>query len=106
MENKVVRHILFIKVSPQATAEKFAEVIRSFRDLTKKIDGILSFEYGENNSSEGLNQGMTHAIVLTFVDAAARDAYLPHPEHVRFARWLGETGVLDALIVLDFTPQK
>jgi hypothetical protein len=48
---------------------------------------------------------MTHVISLTFVSPEARDAYLPHPEHVKFARWLGELGIIENLIVVDYTPQ-
>jgi hypothetical protein len=105
-ENKIVKHILLVKISPQKTAEQFEAFICAFRELTKKIDGILSFEYGRNNSPEGLDRGMTHVITLTFVDAAARDAYLPHPEHVQFGRYLGETSILEDIIVADYTPQE
>ena len=31
----------------------------------------------------GSSQGYTHALIMTFTDAAARDAYLPHPENER-----------------------
>ena len=105
MENQIVRHVLIGKFSPEMTGGQFAEFIHAFRELTEKIEGILSFEYGENNSSEGLDQGMTHAIVLTFADAAARDAYLIHPEHVRFANWFTGLGILQTLMVVDYTPR-
>jgi hypothetical protein len=53
-------------------------------DLSESIDGIEDYVSGANMSPEGLNQGFTHGFVMTFKDAAARDAYLPHPEHERF----------------------
>jgi len=106
MDDKIVRHVLIGKFSPEMTSEKFAEFLAAFRELTTKIEGIISFEYGENNSPEGLNQGMTHVIVLTFIDAAARNAYLIHPEHVRFAKWFGGLGIMEALLVVDYTPQS
>jgi hypothetical protein len=104
MENKIVRHLLVFKASRKVTPEGFDEFIRAFRDLSTKIGGILSFEHGPNNSPEGLDQGMNHVISLTFVDAAARDAYLIHPEHVSFANWLGIIGIFENLIVIDYTP--
>ena len=43
-----------------------------------------------NNSPEGKNLGFTHVYMLTFEDAAARDAYLPHPDHAKFGELLGK----------------
>ncbi len=76
MENQTVRHVLIFKTSPKITPEVFGQFLQSFRGLCQKIEGILSFEYGANNSPEGLNQGMTHVVSLTFVNSEARDAYL------------------------------
>jgi hypothetical protein len=102
METNLVRHILLCKFSPATTPEQFADCITRFQALTTKIDGILGFEYGANNSPEGLDRGMTHIITLSFASVAARDAYLPHPEHVKFAQWLGGSKLLDDLIVVDY----
>ena len=104
MENTPVRHVLIARLSPAMTASQFDQFINAFRDLTHKIEGILSFEYGENVSPEGLNQDMTHVIMLTFVNAAARDAYLPHPAHLQFVEFMGRLGILEALLVIDYIP--
>jgi len=79
--------------------------VAAFRELASKIDGIVSFEFGANNSSERLDHGMTHVIMLTFANAQARDAYLPHPEHVKFAEQFTQMGILDELLVIDYSPQ-
>jgi hypothetical protein len=50
--------------------------------LVEKIPGIESVQVGENTSPEGLDRGFTLGFVVRFVDAAARDGYLPHPDHV------------------------
>jgi hypothetical protein len=104
MENSIVRHILLGKFRPEMTTAQFEEVIQSFRELIEKIPGILSFEHGENISLEGMNMGMTQVIILTFSNLAARDAYLVHPDHIRFSTWLGELNLIQDLIVFDFTP--
>ena len=65
---------------------------------------MLAFEHGVNNSPENLNQGFTHVYQLTFVNAAARDTYLPHPAHKAFGALLGTLGVLDAAFVVDYAP--
>ena len=105
MTTSITQHILLGKFRPEMTAAQYDEFIQRFCELTKKIPGIVSFEYGENNSPEGKDLGMTHVILLTFTDAAARDAYLVHPDHIRFGTWLGEANLLQDLVVVDFTPQ-
>ena len=43
----------------------------------------------------GKNLGFTHVYLLTFESVAARDAYLPHPEHKKFGDLLGKLGVVE-----------
>ena len=42
---------------------------------------------------------------VTFTNAAARDAYLPHPAHKEFGALLGKLGVLEDVFVVDYTPE-
>lgn len=98
-----VKHVVVFKYKSTATAAQINEVTEAFKALKGKIPGIVSFEYGVNNSPEGLNQGFTHVYLLTFVNAAARDTYLPHPEHKKFGELLGRLGVLEQPFVVDFT---
>src|SRR5690606_22206651 len=81
MEKEPVRHIVVFKYKSDAPEAEIQKITDAFRDLKDKIPGIISFEHGVNNSPEGLNRGLTHVYQLTFEDADARDAYLPHPEH-------------------------
>jgi len=101
-----VRHIVVFKFKSGTTEEQIRQVTDAFRELKKKIPGIVSFERGVNNSPEGKNLGFTHVYLLTFEDAKARDAYLPHPEHKKFAELLGKLGVLESVFVVDFAPQS
>ena len=78
----------------------------ALRELAVTIDGIISFEYGANNSPEGKNRDMTHVVMFTFANAEARDAYLVHPDHLKAAARIGELGVIDDLLVIDYIPQQ
>lgn len=100
-----VRHVVAFKYKAEATPEQIAQVNDAFRALQDKIPGILSFEYGTNESPEGLNKGFTHLYLITFENAAARDAYLPHPDHDAFGKLLGELGILEDVFVIDYAPQ-
>ena len=95
-----VKHIAFFKFKPACTAEDIAEVWRIIEELPRRIPGILDLTWGPNTSTEGLSQGFTHSFVMTFENAAARDAYLPHPAHEQFKGLLG--GKLDEAFVFDY----
>jgi len=97
-----VRHIVVFKYKPGTTPDQIAQVTEAFRELRKKIPGITGFEDGVNNSPEGKNQGFTHVYMVTFEDAKARDAYLPHPEHQKFGQLLGKLGVVADVFVVDY----
>lgn len=97
-----VRHIVVFKYKVSATPEQINEVSTAFKALKDKIPGIVSYEHGVNNSPENLNKGFTHVYQLTFKDVAARDAYLPHPEHKKFGALLGKLGVLEEPFVVDY----
>lgn len=102
-DNDNVRHVVVFKYKPDASEADIQKVTDSFRDLQNKIPGIVSFEHGINNSPEGKNMGFTHVYLLTFEDAEARDAYLPHPNHKEFGNLLGELDVLEDVFVVDYT---
>jgi hypothetical protein len=103
-QQQPVRHVVVFKYKPSATPEQIQQVTQAFRELKKKIPGMTAFEDGVNNSPEKLNKGFTHVYVMTFESAAARDAYLPHPEHKAFGALLGKLGVLEEAFVVDYAP--
>ena len=103
-DQRALRHIVAFRYRPHATSAQIAQITEAFRALQHAIPGIRAFEHGVNNSPEGKHQGFTHVYVLTFDDAAARDAYLPHPAHAAFGALLRELGVLDDVFVVDYVP--
>jgi hypothetical protein len=44
----------------------------------------------------------THVYLLTFENAEARDAYLPHPDHKQFGDLLRKLDILEEALVIDF----
>ena len=101
-----VRHIVVFKFKQGTTAAQIKLITDAFRTLKDKIPGIVSFEHGGNNSPEGKNLGFTEVYLLTFENAGARDAYLPHPEHKKFGELLRQLGVYEGAFVVDFTPEN
>ena len=68
--------------------------------MPSKIEQIQSYEWGLNNSPEGLEKGFTHCFFLTFKSEEDRVIYLPHPDHKAFGKLL--TPYLDDVLVLDY----
>jgi hypothetical protein len=99
-----MKHIVIFKYKSNATETQIEKVTTALGDLKDKIPGIVSFEHGINNSPENKNLGFTHIYLFTFKNAAARDAYLPHPEHEKFGIMLGELDVLEDAFVVDYVP--
>ena len=106
VEKEPVRHVVVFKYKQGATEEQIRQVTNAFRDLKNTIPGIVSFEYGVNSSPEAKNHGFTHVYLLTFVDAKARDTYLPHPEHKKFGALLAKLGILEDVFVIDYAPKN
>ncbi|MFN9917096.1 MAG: Dabb family protein, partial [Pirellulaceae bacterium] len=75
-----------------------------FRALPAKIPAVADFEYGENNSPEGLANGFTHCFLLSFYSESDRDGYLVHPAHQAFVDILKPH--LDKVQVLDYWAGK
>ncbi len=99
-----LRHIVITKFKPHITSDEITKLTTAFRALSDTIPGITAFEYGVNNSSEGLDQGFTHVYQLTFATPADRDAYLPHPDHAAFGALLQQFDALAEIFVVDYVP--
>ena len=99
-QDSVLRHVVLFKFKEGTSAEKVKEIVDAFSALPTKIPEIASYEWGINNSPEGLNKGLTHGFLLTFNSEADRAVYLPHPDHKAFGALL--TPHLDDVTVLDY----
>lgn len=99
-KDSVLRHVVLFKFKEATTPEKIAEIEAAFAALPNKIPEIYSYEWGLNNSPEGLNKGLTHCFFLTFKSEADRATYLPHPDHKAFGALL--TPHLEDVTVVDY----
>jgi phosphoribulokinase len=95
-----LRHIVLFGFAEGTSAQTIADVARRFGDLKSLVPDVLSFEWGQNCSREGLDRGHSHAFVLTFPSEAARDVYLPHSAHKAFVDWVEPH--LSSVTVIDY----
>ena len=96
----MLRHVVNFKFKETSSVADVQKVVDGFLGLKAKIPEIASFEFGTNNSPEGLNDGFTHCFLVTFKSEKDRDAYLPHPAHKAFVDVLKPH--LDKVMVIDY----
>ncbi len=95
-----VKHIALFKFKEGISQEQIEKVFQDLMDLSESIDGIEDYVSGPNISPENLANGYTHGFVMTFQDVAARDAYLPHPEHEKFKA--DALPLIESVLTFDF----
>ena len=101
---KPLRHVVLFKFKDSASQSQVAKLVDEFRALPKKIPVIADFEYGTNNSPEGLNEGLTHCFLVTFKNEKDREVYLPHAAHKAFVEQLMPH--LEKAVVVDYFASK
>ncbi len=88
LETKSLRHVVLFQFKQSSSSEQVNKIVRAFAELKKEILVVQDFEYGTNNSPEGLDQGLTHCFLITFHSEQDRDIYLKHPAHQAFVDML------------------
>ncbi|WP_236621940.1 Dabb family protein [Novipirellula maiorica] len=99
-ESRVLRHAVFFSFKESSSPEEIDAVAKAFEQLPSKIDSIVDFDWGVNNSPEGLDDGFTHCFLLSFADEAGRAEYLPHPAHKEFGDTLRPH--MEDVFVIDY----
>lgn len=98
--DSLLRHAVLFSFKPESYPDGPRAVEDAFRALPQKIDAIHDFEWGTNNSPEGLDKGFTHLFFVTFRSEEDRATYLPHPDHLAFVEVLKPH--LAEVLVLDY----
>lgn len=108
----LVCHLLLICFTEETSYDKIAEVWSLFEDLpngSDGVEGIISVQFGTNNSPEELNKGFTHSVVVTFDSVASRDAYTGTSSQPAATKHLALKEVflptIKDIIVFDYSPE-
>ena len=100
MAENVLRHVVMFGFNADTSPDDIAELARRFSNLQTMVPSVDKFEWGENNSPEGLANGLSHCFLLSFASEDARDAYLIHPDHAAFADWTHQ--YVANVVVIDY----
>ena len=95
-----IKHVALIKFKEGTTEDQIQKAFEELMDLSESVPAVEDYVAGPNNSPEGLNKGYTHGFVMTFTDAAARDAYLTHADHERVKAAV--LPLVEDVLVFDF----
>ncbi len=100
-EESLLRHVVIFKFKDGASEEDVKKLNDAFIALPEAIPVVKDFEWGINNSPEGLDQDFTHCYMLTFASEEDRDSiYAPHPQHQAFVESLQPH--LEKVFVVDY----
>ena len=99
-QDSLLRHVVLFKFKPGTSKEDIAKIEAAFSALPSKISQIAGYEWGLNNSPEGLDKGFTHCFFVTFHSEDDRAIYLPHPDHKAFVAILSPH--LEDAVVVDY----
>ncbi len=102
-QDSLLRHIVLFKFKEDTSTEELATIEKTFAALPGKIPQIVDFEWGTNNSPEGLDKGFTHSFFVSFKNEEDRAIYLPHPDHKAFIAVASPH--IDDVLVLDYWAQ-
>ena len=96
----LLRHVVLFGFTAETTPAQRRTLEDAFAGLPGQIPEIVDFEWGTDVSVENAARGYTHCFLVTFRNAAGRDAYLPHPAHQRFVELVGPH--LAQVLVFDY----
>ena len=97
---QVLKHIVLYKFKDNQSPAQIQEVVDAFAALPGKIDTVAGLQYGTNVSEENKSEGLTHCFLVTFRDAAGRDAYIKHPAHQEYVNLVKDRR--EKVVVFDF----
>ncbi|MGB5228054.1 Dabb family protein [Eudoraea sp.] len=98
--DSVLRHVVLFKFKKETSEDQLESFEKAFASLADKIPQISDFEWGLNNSPEGLDKGFTHCFFVSFKSEEDRAIYLPHPDHKAFVSLIGPS--VDDVLVVDY----
>lgn len=98
---KQVHHMVMFTWKDGTSAEQAATIEKALTGLKAKVPGIVSLTYGKQTSPEDAakKRGFQYGLSVVFANAAARDVYITHPDHVAAVQvllpQLADVAVLD-----------
>lgn len=93
----MIRHIVLFRIKPEFKAD-IPELVRNFYTMKGHVEGLIDLEAGADIL--GSERSYDIALICTFADRAAFDAYQTHPLHMPIRKRMHE--VRESSVACDF----
>lgn len=93
----MIRHIVLFRIKPEFKAD-IPELVRNFYTMKGHVEGLIDLEAGADIL--GSERSYDIALICTFADRAAFDAYQTHPLHIPIRKRMHE--VRESSVACDF----
>ena len=93
----MLRHVVLFKIKEEFIPE-IPQLIKNFYGMLGKVEGLVSLESGQDIL--GSDRSYELALITTFTDRAAFDAYQTHPAHLPVKKRMHE--VRESSVACDF----
>ena len=93
----MIRHIVLFRIKPEFKAE-IPALVQNFYTMKGRVEGLVDLEAGSDIL--GSERSYDIALVCTFTDRAAFDAYQTHPLHQPIRTRMHE--VRESSVACDF----
>ena len=93
----MIRHIVLFRIKPEFKAE-IPALVQNFYTMKDRVEGLVDLEAGADIL--GSERSYDIALVCTFTDRAAFDAYQTHPLHQPIRKRMHE--VRESSVACDF----
>ena len=93
----MIRHIVLFRIKPEFKAE-IPALVQNFYTMKGRVEGLVDLETGADILGSECSYDI--ALVCTFTDRAAFDAYQTHPLHQPIRKRMHE--VRDSSVACDF----
>lgn len=99
----MITHCVFIRYAAATDVATRERIYMALNALKPRIAGLLDIVVAANSSPEGLDKGFSEGFIVTFANAAARDAYLVDEEHAKVGAMIvaAAEGGVDGILVYD-----
>lgn len=100
----MIRHCVFLRFKSDYPDDRKTPIFEAIEALQPLVPGFVAAHIGVNVSPEtGMDKGYSAGFIIDFTDAAARDAYLVHPEHQKVGGRIVDAceGGVDGVFVYD-----
>ena len=95
-----IQRIVLFKFKDGTPSETVRDIFQRLDGLQDVIPGVSDYSSGPYASTDNLNDGFTHAFVVTFENEAARAGFGPHEAHQAAVAVLGPH--LEKVLAFDF----